>query len=321
MNINIIGDSVLNNDYLNLLSENGFVSFINLYGRLPNEQKHSCLDHIFVHNEEHIITQINAGILQIDITDHFTTCVSIPINTFLTNKNKLVFLIDHGKIKKLLYEENWMEVYKKNHANQCYSEFQKIISSNINNSTTSKKITSKNFRLKEWMSAGLLYSTRHKQFLSLKCRKNPNNSKLATYYKKYKNNLTQIIRLAKKTLYKKKFKSISDNPKLMWKLINEISCSKINNKDEIKTVLYNKQIYDANNDPKEVSNIFNEFFITMGKKLVDNSNYSAKNCVLNRDNKFSFDNLFSKQIENIDVFNIVNNCKVDTAAGMDKIIK
>lgn len=162
MNIIIIGDNVSNNDYLNLLSENGFVSFINLYTRLPNGQKHSCLDHIFVHNEEHLITQINAGILQTDITDHFTTCVSIPINTFFTNKNKLAFRIDHDKIKKLLYEENWMEMYNKNNANECYSEFQKIISNNINESTTSKKITSKNFRLKKWMSAGLLCSTRHK---------------------------------------------------------------------------------------------------------------------------------------------------------------
>jgi len=36
MNINIIGDNALNNDYLNLLSENGFASFINLCTRLPN---------------------------------------------------------------------------------------------------------------------------------------------------------------------------------------------------------------------------------------------------------------------------------------------
>lgn len=77
MNINIIRDNSLNNDYPNLLSQNGFSSFINLYTRLPSGQKHACLDHIFVHNEEHLITQINAGILQTDTTDHFTFCVSI----------------------------------------------------------------------------------------------------------------------------------------------------------------------------------------------------------------------------------------------------
>ncbi|KAE9528894.1 hypothetical protein AGLY_012469 [Aphis glycines] len=169
------------------------------------------------------------------------------------------------------------------------------------------------------MSAGLLYSTRHKQSLSLKCRLNPNNTKLALHYKKYKNNYTKILRLAKKTFYEKKFKSVSDSPKLTWKLINEISCSKINNKDDIKTLIYNEQKYDANNDPKEVSNIFNKFFMNMGKKLAESSNFSANNCVLNGNNEFSFDSLFSKKIVNIDVINIVNKCKDDTAPSIDKI--
>lgn len=279
MNINIVGDNELNNDYLNLLSEKGFASFINVYTRVPNGQQHACLDHIFVHNNEHFISQINAGILQTDITDHFTTCVSIPITSVSTNKRNLISIIDHDKIKKILLDENWTKVYNRNNANECFSEFHKIISNYINNSTTFKNISTKNVRLKEWMSAGLLRSTSHKQSLFLKCRKNPNNTKLAIHYKKYKNKYTQILRLAKKTFYEKKFKSVSDNPKLTWKLIYKITCSKINNKDDIKTVIYNEQQYDVNSDPKEVSNIFNKFFINMGKKLAESPNFSAINCV------------------------------------------
>lgn len=59
MIIEIINDNALYNDYLNLLSENAFASFIDLYTRLPNGQKHSCLDHIISHNEEHLITLTN----------------------------------------------------------------------------------------------------------------------------------------------------------------------------------------------------------------------------------------------------------------------
>jgi len=87
------------------------------------------------------------------------------------------------------------------------------------------------------MSAGLLCSTRHKQSLSLKCSTNPNNTKLALHYKKYKNKYTLTLKLAKKIFNEKKFKSVSDSPKSTWKLINEISCSKINIKDDIKTVI------------------------------------------------------------------------------------
>jgi len=45
MNINIVGPSPLNNDYLNLLSENDFASFINSYTRLPKLQN---LTHAFI---------------------------------------------------------------------------------------------------------------------------------------------------------------------------------------------------------------------------------------------------------------------------------
>ncbi|KAL4107536.1 hypothetical protein QTP88_017868 [Uroleucon formosanum] len=73
---------------------------------------------------------------------------------------------------------------------------------------------------------------------------------------------------------------------------------------DIKTIIYNKQKYD-NNDPKEVSNIFNTFFINMGKKLAESSNYSTKNYALNGVNEATFDSLFSKKITNIDVTNIL----------------
>jgi len=118
----------------------------------------------------------------------------------------MISIIDHDKMRKLLFDEKWKEVYNKNNANECFSEFLKIISTCINKSTTYKKITSKNFRLKEWMSAGLLCSTRHKQSLSLKLRTTPNNTKLALHYKKYKNKYTQILRLAKKPFIRKKLR-------------------------------------------------------------------------------------------------------------------
>jgi len=53
---------------------------------------------------------------------------------------------------------------------------------------------------------GLLTSARRKQFLSMKCKKHPNNLSLALHYKKYKNNFTKTITLAKFKFYEQKFK-------------------------------------------------------------------------------------------------------------------
>jgi len=44
VNINIIGAQTNNYDYLDLLSELGFYSLINIHTRLPQRQQHSCLD-------------------------------------------------------------------------------------------------------------------------------------------------------------------------------------------------------------------------------------------------------------------------------------
>lgn len=55
-NLNIIGVDNVNNEYLNIMLENGFKSFINAYTRTPVGMKHSCLDHIFFLKMKKILT-------------------------------------------------------------------------------------------------------------------------------------------------------------------------------------------------------------------------------------------------------------------------
>lgn len=76
------------------------------------------------------------------------------------------------------------------------------------------------------MSTGLLNSVRRKNYLYLKVKKHPNNEKLHSYYIKYKNNFTKILRTAKINFYKKKCNDISYRPKLTWKMIKEITTTK-----------------------------------------------------------------------------------------------
>jgi len=88
-------------------------------------------------------------VLQTDITDHFSTCCSIPINNVYKTKNNIFHVIDHGKINRFLYEEKWSEIYKETSINQCFNAFQKIINNAVDKSTSYTVITSKNKRLKE----------------------------------------------------------------------------------------------------------------------------------------------------------------------------
>lgn len=107
----------------------------------------------------------------------------------------------------------------------------------INESSITKNINSKNKKLKEWMTKGLLCSVRHKQYIAMKCKKNPNNINLESYYKKYKNTFTNLLRLAKIKFYENKFRKVSYNPKLTWKLVNEITGCNSKNNESIKTII------------------------------------------------------------------------------------
>jgi len=110
------------------------------------------------------------------------------------------------------------------------------------------------------MTNGLLTSARRKQFLSMICKKHPNNLTFALYYKKYKNNLTKIIRLAKNNFYEQKFKNASSKPKSTWNLINEVTGSKLRFEDDIVRLKHNECKVNVKNDPITASNMFNDFF-------------------------------------------------------------
>lgn len=95
-------------------------------------------------------------------------------------------------------------------------------------------MNSKNKILKDWISKILLCSVRYKQYISMKCKRNLNNVILRYTKKKYKNAFTNILRLAKIQFYEEKFRKVSYNPKLTWKLVNEITGGNLQNHNKIK---------------------------------------------------------------------------------------
>lgn len=97
-------------------------------------------------------------------------------------------------------------MYSSNNVNKCVGIFTDKLNYAINMSTTIRTLNSKNKQLKEWMTTGLLCSLRRKQALSLKANKLPNSVKLRSYYIKFKNKFTQILKIRKKNFYSKKLK-------------------------------------------------------------------------------------------------------------------
>lgn len=293
VNINIIGTNTNNYDYLDLLSELGFTSFINVHTRLPQGQQHSCLDYVFIKDNNSSFKYIKAGVLQTEITDHCSIVVTIPVTTKPKIIKNFLKVINYDKLRFILSKEKWKNVFNSNSVNFCLSDFQKSIINAINESSSTKYVNFKNKTLKEWMTKGLLCSARRKQYLSLKCKKNPNNVELNSYFKKYKNNFTKLIKLAKINYYTGKFTSVSSNPKLTWKLINELTSRNLKNKNSIDFININDQPLNVEDNTEEAANYFNTFFVNVTEKLAGNFNKLPKvQMIHNKTCLFSFDDIF-----------------------------
>jgi len=171
ININIIGNEHVNNEYLDMLSLNGFSSLINVYTRLPLNKTHSCLDHIFFKcSDDTLLNNTQSGVIQIDITDHCPIIASIPILKYEPQNSNKIKHINYSLINLYLEKETWECVYNEINIDIAVINFYDKLNSVIEKCTSEKKIVSKNKRIKEWMTAGLLCSTRKKMNFRLKSK-------------------------------------------------------------------------------------------------------------------------------------------------------
>ncbi|KAF0711369.1 myb-like protein D [Aphis craccivora] len=170
-----------------------------------------------------------------------------------------------------------------------------------------------------WMTAGLLCSARKKQKLSLKVKMHANNKSLVSYYIKYKNNFTTILRRAKINFYQTKFSAVASNPKLTWKVIKEVTDTEIKNSNEIKTIIINNKVINTLDEPYKVTQFFNDFFIQVGNQKTNNCNNHTNTEDITEQQNYSFDTAFKEQINELDISQIIDKLKDDTSAGYDKI--
>lgn len=208
ININIIGNNNVENDYLDLLSSNGFISLINVYTRIPSgSSNNSCIDHIFIKSNKNkkSLDDFVAGVLQTDFSDHYTTILSIPKIIKETQKSASFEYINFKKLNDLLKIVNWSDLYSIGEVNESLDFVYARILDALNKSKSLKLLNSKSNRIKNWMTSGLLCSVRKKQELSLKTKKHPNNKNLIKYYKNYRNKLNYVIKMAKINYYNDHF--------------------------------------------------------------------------------------------------------------------
>ncbi|KAJ8967703.1 hypothetical protein NQ317_004203 [Molorchus minor] len=158
INIDILSEDANSYDYLNLLSEFGYVSQINKYTRVHNTSK-SCIDHIFLKNTSNNINENIAGIIRTNITDHYITTLDIGIQHVENEINKTDKTIqyyeklDNKKLLDIIKNEAWVEVLENNNPNTAYNIFIKKIKEMVKHATTLvKQYNNKTRKRKPWIT-------------------------------------------------------------------------------------------------------------------------------------------------------------------------
>jgi hypothetical protein len=128
-----------------------------------------------------------------------------------------------------------------------------------------------------WMTRCILKSVRNKNKLYKSFLNNPDNRNRQKYIK-YKNKLNHIIKLSKKTYYEEQLIKHKQNPKMMWKTLNELLNKPTKNTKLSKTFLESNSS-NTIIEPEEIVNKFNDYFTNIGPNLAkkikcnDNDNF------------------------------------------------
>lgn len=158
INIDIMKNSKISNEYLNIMAFNGFLPCINNYTRVTNYSQ-TCIDHIFVNNID--MTKITPYILRCDITDHYATAIVFPTfnnhnnqNTLSNNSNKSKININY--LNLLIKTEDWLSCFNFPNVDTKVDIFNSKMEEFIKySSISSEKIKPKKFlNIKSWITPG-----------------------------------------------------------------------------------------------------------------------------------------------------------------------
>lgn len=322
ININIKNPDVTVNSYLNALSSQGYISYINSNTRVTKNSE-SCLDHIFLKKRtDHIAAQNFTSIIyETAVTDHYSVILNISEQNTKTNNQKTedfvqIANIDYIKLNNILQDETWRNIYAEENIDVAYNNFIKQLKYHINNCTRYKNIKMHN-KIKPWITNALITSIKNRDKMKKQCLRDKNNEQLWNQYKDYRNSLTKLLQKSRKDYYTRKLNEANKNTKKVWQIIkNSVTENNSNN---------NYQIYDQNNkvqtNAKLVSEIFIKYFSNVGENLANNIKSSPLSEKTNISSKITNikNSIFLKPVTTNEIATVIDSLKPNSSPGIDQI--
>jgi hypothetical protein len=270
INLNLVSSNQNVQNYIGLLSNNGYTSLINSPTRITELTK-STIDHFFVRHPQ--IDSFKSVIFDIGLTDHCLIGSSFHYSSkFKKNNNALKnmasekVVIDYNLAAEKLQSVDWNICLSMNDVNSCYELFHSILAKTMD--SCKLVIKQNNFArakmLSPWMNLSLLARIKKRKKLFVTYRKRPYDQGFKTYFLSFCNRLKNDIDSAKNVFLSNKIKNCNGDSSQYWKVINNV-ISPVSGKNVDKIELTNGQVITS---PKQVADAINSYLISVQSQCV-----------------------------------------------------
>ena len=137
-----------------------------------------------------------------------------------------------------------------------------------------------------------------------------------TRYKTYKNKLTSILRLSKKSYYSKLLVEHRNNIAETWQILRTVIGKHLKHSSYPNHFIVEGSKVD---NKTEIANVFNILFTTIGPDLANNIIKPTKRSVYDYLTSRNKESMFLSPIDECEVISVVNGCKSKTSTDCDYI--
>jgi hypothetical protein len=327
LNINLLENKAVVDEYCNLLALSG-LECLNREATRVTDDSETCIDHVFAKISCKNQIEMQVEIVHTSITDHAMSRLSVGVRgseseTAAAGSNCSLdtgaVRINYNRLSADLDSADWGEVYQQTDASLAFNVFFSKFNQLIANAKFIVKNSDGNKKIKPWINDFLAMKVRIKNKLFNKVKSHPNNKKLASYYKKYRNKLNEKIKLAKHSYYSNLFESVKGNTRSLWNEVNKVTGQNVK-----KTNVMSLQVEGENKtDPQFICNEFNDYFLNVVNKLDINSDANVNIDTLYYENVFKTpkvnSSMFLSPVIAKDIIKVINSLKNRSAPGIDGI--
>ena len=259
-NIDLSTDNRMTNYYINMLHSYSLLPYITIPTRVTSSSS-TVIDHMW----SNILSDVMSGVIETDITDHFTVFMCISGKKSEGNLVRRQFrdcsVRNIEKLQRdLSLKLNNFHMYNNINVTLRTKIFCEIFQSSYNMACPVRtKYISRSTLSKPWFDEDLkkLCNIKHRMFKQYK-----NGLIDFSVYNEFKNKFTSIVRRTKKNYYNDLFDKCKSDIKSTWKNINKVLGNK-------RKVAVNKLIKDdvSIEDSSDISKMFNKYFTSVAGEL------------------------------------------------------